>query len=66
MEEKKVMQCTCENCGNEADMTIKCEEVVVQEPPPQATAPPPPPAQQVKRTLVCTSCGSEADTIVDL
>jgi thymidine kinase len=66
MEPKKVMQCTCENCGNEAEMTIKCEEVVVAESAPQETAPTPPQTQQVKRTNVCTACGNEADMIVDL
>jgi hypothetical protein len=66
MEPKKVMQCTCENCGNEAEMTIKCEEVVVPESKPQETAPTPPQPQQVKRTIVCTACGNEADMIVDL
>ncbi len=66
MEPRKVMQCTCENCGNEAEMTIKCEEVVVSEPASQEAAPPPEPAQQVKRTIVCTECGNEADMIVDL
>lgn len=66
MEPKKVMQCTCENCGNEAEMTIKCEEVVVPEPAPEEKAPTPAPAQKVKRTIVCTACGNEADMIVDL
>lgn len=64
MEQKKVMVCTCENCGNEAEMTIKCEEVVVEERPPEPGPPPQP--QQVKRTIVCTQCGNEADMIVDL
>ena len=66
MEPKKVMQCTCENCGNEAEMTIKREEVVVPEPAPAEKAPTPPQPQQVKRTIVCTACGNEADMIVDL
>lgn len=62
MEPKKTMVCTCENCGNEAEMTIKCEEVV-----PPAPKPPAIPRQvdQLKRTVVCTRCGSEADLIVD-
>jgi transcription elongation factor Elf1 len=62
MSERKVTVCMCDNCGNEAEMTIKCEEVVVPEAPaPPAPAPEP---QQVKRTLVCTNCGNEADLIV--
>jgi len=40
--------------------------VVVPEPAPQEKAPTPAPAQQVKRTIVCTACGNEADMIVDL
>ncbi len=31
MEPKKTLVCTCENCGNEAEMTIKCEEVVLEQ-----------------------------------
>ena len=65
MEQRKVMACTCENCGNEAEMTIKCEEVV-QGAESKETAAAPPPPQQVKRTIVCTQCGNEADMIVDL
>jgi hypothetical protein len=64
MEEKKVVVCTCDKCGNEAEMTVKCEEVVVQEKSPEPAPLPQP--QQVKRSLVCTSCGNEADMIVDL
>ncbi len=65
MEPRKVMVCMCENCGNEAEMTIKCEEVVVEEAAPREATPSPQP-QKVKRTIVCTNCGSEADLIVDL
>ncbi len=62
MEPKKTLICTCEKCGNEAEMTIKCEELVRGEKPsPMASGP-----QQVKKTLVCTRCGNEADMIVDL
>jgi hypothetical protein len=62
MEPEKTIVCKCENCGNEAEMTVKCEEVVA--------APLKPPAiprqeEQIKRTVVCTRCGNEADMIVD-
>lgn len=64
MEQKKVMMCTCENCGNEAEMIVKCEEVVV-EIPAAATAPEAPP-QQAKGSFTCTKCGNESEMIVDL
>jgi|GEM_PF-140457 len=63
MEPRKTIVCTCENCGNEAEMTIKCEEVVVGESTP---APEPPPQAPEKKTLVCTVCGNEAEMLVDL
>ncbi len=66
MEPKKTMVCTCENCGNEAEMTIKCEEVIVGTPVSQPTPPAEIEAKQVKRTITCTQCGNEADMIVDL
>lgn len=65
MEPKKTMVCMCDKCGSEGEMTIKCEEVV----PPTATppaSPAEPQPQKVKRTLVCTQCGNEAEMIVDL
>jgi hypothetical protein len=65
MAERKTLVCTCENCGSEAEMTIKCEEVGVGEPKRPAPAAPPP-KEQVKRTIVCTRCGNEADLLVDL
>jgi hypothetical protein len=43
---KKTMVCMCENCGNEAEMTIKCEEAVLGE---SAKGPPQPP--RLKRTI---------------
>ncbi|MFZ2087910.1 MAG: hypothetical protein WAU47_04990 [Desulfobaccales bacterium] len=62
MEPKKTLVCTCENCGNEAEMTIKCEEVTVGETPGKPAAQP----LSGKHTFVCTQCGNEADMIVDL
>jgi len=62
MESKKTLVCTCENCGNEAEMTIKCEEVVEDATPAEPTPKP----QSGKHTFVCTQCGNEADMIVDL
>ena len=64
MEQKKVMMCTCENCGNEAEMTIKCEEVVVEEKAAETSSTPQ--AKKGKGTFTCTQCGNEADMIIDL
>lgn len=62
MEPKKTMFCRCENCGNEAEMTVKCEEVVAGPAKPPAI---PRQVEQIKRTVVCTRCGNEADLVVD-
>jgi transcription elongation factor Elf1 len=64
MEPRKTVVCTCQNCGNEAEMTIKCEEVVLESKPDTIVVPPKP--KQLKRTITCTRCGNEADMIVDL
>lgn len=59
---KKVLKkvCTCENCGNEGEMTITCslEEVEVAEKKKIN--------RKVKGTGVCTTCGNEADLWIDL
>ncbi len=61
MEPQKTMVCKCEKCGNEAEMTVKCEQVVA------ASARPAVPrrVEQIKRTVVCSHCGNEAEMIVD-
>ncbi|MCG8568214.1 MAG: hypothetical protein MI747_24360 [Desulfobacterales bacterium] len=65
MTEKKFKQvCTCENCGNEAEMIVTCEWVEVEEEstsPGKKTAP-----QKLKGTGTCAQCGNEAETWVDL
>ncbi|MDD2390087.1 MAG: hypothetical protein PHP23_10195 [Desulfobacterales bacterium] len=56
--------CKCENCGNEAEMTISCSlEPVEKEVPVKGkkTAP-----KKEKGHIVCTHCGNEADLWVDL
>ncbi len=64
MEPRKTIVCNCENCGNEAEMTIKCEEVLLEQKPTKIEAPLG--AKQLKRTITCTQCGNEAEMIVDL
>ncbi len=60
MKPQKTIACLCQRCGNEAEMTVKCEEVV-----PEKLSRATPPREQLKRSVVCTRCGSEADLIVD-
>ncbi|GAB6063891.1 hypothetical protein [Deferrisoma palaeochoriense] len=64
MDEKVIRKevCRCENCGNEAEMTVVCEVVPTE----AQGAPEGPPKRREKRTFTCVSCGSEADMIVDL
>ena len=64
MEPRKTLVCNCENCGNEAEMTIKSEEIFLEPKPTKTMAPLAP--KQLKRTITCTQCGNEADMIVDL
>ncbi len=54
--------CTCENCGNEAEMQITCDwvEESVEEVKKK------PEKKQVKGTGVCTECGNEADMWVEV
>ena len=64
MTEKRQMVevCTCENCGNEAEMVVTCELVAVEDAGKRAAGV----EKQEKRSFTCTACGSEADMIVDL
>ena len=65
MTEKKFKQvCTCENCGNEAEMVITCKWVEVEETEKKVKATGSP--QKAKGTGTCTNCGNEADIWVDL
>jgi ribosomal protein L34E len=65
MAEKKYKQvCTCENCGNEAEMVVTCEWVEVEEAEEKKKVTKAP--QKVKGTGTCINCGNEADTWVDL
>ena len=70
MTEKKFKQvCECENCGNEAEMTITCrlipeEDSAASEKSPAATD-----AghthNKIKGQAVCSRCGNEADIWID-
>lgn len=56
MEAEKKLVCTCEKCGNEAEMTVKCEEMV-----PPAAGEPKGARQLVRRTMQCSVCGGEVE-----
>lgn len=61
MEEKKVMECHCDNCGNEANMTVTCKLVdVVESKEPSAVK-----VKKQLETRVCSICGNEANLIYD-
>jgi transcription elongation factor Elf1 len=64
MTEKRQMMemCTCENCGNEAEMIVTCELVPVDDPEKKAAGV----EKQERKSFTCESCGSEADMIIDL
>ncbi len=65
MAEKKYKQvCTCENCGNEAEMVVTCRLVDVEEA--EKKKKEPKSHQKLKGTGTCTNCGNEADMWVDL
>ena len=65
MTEKKYKQvCTCENCGNEAEMIVTCRLVEVEEAEGKKKDPKAP--QKAKGTGTCTNCGNESDMWVDL
>ena len=65
MAEKKYKQvCTCEKCGNEAEMEVTCQWVEVEEAEKKKKTAKTP--QKVKGTGTCTNCGNEAETWVDL
>ena len=61
-QERRVEVCRCENCGNEAEMTVVCELLPLE---PTAEEAPPAPKKE-KRSFTCVNCGNEADMIVDI
>ena len=59
---ERVEVCTCENCGNEAEMVVTCELVPVEDEVKKAAGV----ERQERRSFTCDHCGNEADMIVDL
>lgn len=65
MTEKKFKQvCECENCGNEAEMTITCKLIPEEDSTPKAK-PAMPAEEKIKGHAVCSQCGGEADIWID-
>lgn len=61
--------CTCQNCGNEAEMIITCS----LEPGEEASTPhvahahePSPEQKQKPGQATCTHCGNEAEILIDI
>ncbi len=55
--------CTCENCGNEAEMQVTCEWKEEEK---TETSSAKPEKKHVKGVGVCSKCGNEADIWVDI
>jgi hypothetical protein len=61
--------CTCQNCGNEAEMIVTCslepDEEVLTEQPAQAVEEKPA-TKQIPAQATCTHCGNEAEILIDI
>jgi len=70
MEKKTFKQvCECENCGNEAEMTITCTLVPNENATDKKAAEHKHPDQNKSKTkgqAVCSQCGNEADIWIDI
>jgi len=61
--------CTCEHCGNEAEMIITCSLEAVEEDSAKEKAPgagAKPIRKKVPGQAICTRCGNEAEILIDL
>lgn len=61
--------CTCQNCGNEAEMIVTCSLEPVEKTPESQTAPsgdPQSAQNKVPGQATCTHCGNEAEILVDI
>lgn len=61
--------CTCQNCGNEAEMIITCSLEPVEEAREAPVAPsgePQSAKNQIPGQATCTHCGNEAEILVNL
>jgi hypothetical protein len=61
--ERRVEVCKCENCGNEAEMTVTCEIVTLISETEDGKEKE---NKQEKKKFTCINCGNEADMIIDL
>jgi DNA-directed RNA polymerase subunit M/transcription elongation factor TFIIS len=61
--------CTCQNCGNEAEMIVTCSLEPVEEAPKAQVASgnePQSEKHQIPGQATCTHCGNEAEILVDM
>ena len=61
--------CTCQNCGNEAEMIITCSLEPAGDSPKVQVEPsrePQSAQQKIPGQATCTHCGNEAEILVDL
>jgi hypothetical protein len=61
--------CTCQNCGNEAEMIVTCSFEPVEEAPAAQVAPSGELQSEKNRVpgqATCTHCGNEAEILVDI
>ena len=61
--------CTCQNCGNEAEMIVTCSLEPVEDPAKMqiATGSEPQSAQhKIPGQATCTHCGNEAEILIDM
>lgn len=67
MTEKKFKQiCECQNCGNEAEMTITCQLIPEDDTDaPEKASPATHNHRKTKGHAVCSRCGNEADIWLD-
>ncbi len=56
-ETKMIEVCTCEKCGNEAEMVITCEFIPVEEGKKEI--------KRERRSITCKHCGNEAEMIIE-
>ena len=61
--------CTCQNCGNEAEMIVTCSLDSAEDTPRVQVAPSSKPQSaqhKIPGQATCTHCGNEAEILVDM
>ena len=61
--------CTCQNCGNEAEMIVTCSFEAVEDTASVQAAPSSEPQSaqhKIPGQATCTHCGNEAEILIDI